>query len=189
MNYPFHRFGLFFVLLLIAPVPVQADDGAPWGTLDDPGHFALLRHALAPGTGDPPDFEIDNCATQRNLSEVGREQARTIGDRFRDNGIPAARMYTSQWCRCRDTAILLGLGEVEDLKALNSFFQDFQYRESRTAELLEWLRNDIQPGPVVLVTHQVNITALTGVYPASGELIFVRVDEAGVEVLGRVATE
>ena len=81
-----------------------------------------MRHATAPGTGDPAEFQLDDCATQRNLSAVGREQARATGARLRAAGITSAEVYSSQWCRCLETARLLGLGEVLELPALNSFF-------------------------------------------------------------------
>lgn len=91
--------------------------------LKKPGHFAIMRHALAPGTGDPRNFDLTDCSTQRNLSEAGREQAKAVGELLRKSGIEKAGVYSSQWCRCLDTATLLGLGPVTELPALNSFFQ------------------------------------------------------------------
>jgi len=136
-------------------------------------HFALLRHATAPGTGDPPQFTLAKCETQRNLSDEGRNQAVRIGARFRKNGIMAARVFSSQWCRCLETARLLDIGIVNELPVLNSFFQNHSRREPQIRQLSQWLKWQPLKTPLVLVTHQVNITALTGIYPRSGEMVIV----------------
>ena len=152
-------------------------------------HVALLRHAIAPGTGDPPQFELGQCATQRNLSEEGRDQAEKIGDRFREKKIQSAQVFSSQWCRCLETAKLLKLGPVEELAALNSFFQRYERRESQTRMLLEWIASQNLDRPLVLVTHQVNITALTGIYPESGELVIVyRSNTGDISTIGTIKT-
>lgn len=178
------------VLLGAAPAAWAGKDAALWDALRSGGHVALLRHAIAPGTGDPPEFMLDDCSTQRNLSDGGREQAMRIGARFRENGIPAARVYSSQWCRCLETARLLGLGPVEELPVLNSFFRRFERRAQQTRALEAWLAGRDVEDVVVLVTHQVNITALTGVYPASGELVVIRhSDDGDISVLGTLETD
>lgn len=147
--------------------------------------FAMMRHALAPGTGDPSDFDVNDCATQRNLSDKGREQAKNIGAEFIKAGIADAKVMTSEWCRCRETAALLGIGTPETLTPLNSFFQNRANGANQTTELRNWLIRQENAKPVVLVTHQVNITALTGVYPASGETVVFRFgDDQAIEVLG-----
>ena len=168
------------LFLLGAATPAAAQDGAEaaWAAFAEPGTVALLRHALAPGTGDPADFAIGDCTTQRNLNDVGREQARRIGEAVRARGIEIDRVLTSQWCRCRDTADLLDVAEVEDFPALNSFFRDRSSRDAQTAELREFLAQLPADEKVILVTHQVNISALTGTYASSGELVVV---EAGAE--------
>jgi broad specificity phosphatase PhoE len=128
-------------------------------------------------------------ATQRNLSDEGRDQARAIGERFRANGIAAAAVHSSQWCRCLETARLLELGPVEERPALNSFFGNREKGPAQTAAVEQFLEKAAVGAPRVLVTHQVNITALTGVFPRSGEIV---VAEPGVdgalEVLGQLAT-
>lgn len=165
-------------------------DGDAWSALRAGGHVALVRHALAPGTGDPSGFSIDDCSTQRNLSVEGRDQARRIGDLFRANGIGAAVTASSQWCRCRETANLLGLGPVQDLPAANSFFADRARQTAQTAALRQWLRDRPVNDVTVVVTHQVNITALTGVYPASGEIVVVRLSGQGMPVVvGRIRSD
>lgn len=162
----------------------------PWRAFRDGQAFVLLRHALAPGTGDPAGMQIGDCSTQRNLSAEGRQQAQRIGLLFRENGISEAEVYSSQWCRCLDTANLLGLGAVRQEPLLNSFFAEPDQRQPQTEALKVWLgQRRSRPGPLVLVTHQVNITGLTGVVPDSGELIFASVAaDGGVSVVGRQPT-
>ncbi|HYD04604.1 MAG TPA: histidine phosphatase family protein [Reyranella sp.] len=161
----------------------------PWAELRAGRATALLRHAEAPGVGDPPGFDLADCSTQRNLSEAGQVQARTIGDLFRANGIGAAAVYSSRWCRCLDTAKLLGLGDVILLDHLNSLFGEGDEAAARSAALLAWHRGQRFAAPAVLVTHQVNITRLTGLGASSGEIVFVRIPaESEIEVIGRVAT-
>ena len=175
--------GLFAILLLLAG---QAyGDDAVLARLQEPGTVLLLRHALAPGTGDPPGFQLDDCSTQRNLSEAGREQARALGDRLRTAGIEEARVYSSRWCRCLETAKLLALGPVQPEPALDSFFQRRAEGPDRTAALRERLRG-LPPGPpVVMVTHQVNISALTGEFTPSGAGVIIRIaPDSEQEILG-----
>ncbi|NBN79965.1 histidine phosphatase family protein [Microvirga tunisiensis] len=154
------------------PAPVRAAPAHPWvPQLKDGTVVGLLRHALAPGTGDPAGFRLGDCSTQRNLSAEGRAQAQAIGAALRGLGLDGARVYSSQWCRCLDTARLLALGPVEELPALNSFFADRDREGEQTRALEDWLAGQTAAGPLILVTHQVNITALTGIVPASGELV------------------
>ncbi|WP_245888811.1 histidine phosphatase family protein [Halomonas denitrificans] len=127
-----------------------------------------MRHALAPGIGDPPDFRLSDCATQRNLSEAGRAQARGIGERFRERGIEVGEVRSSRWCRCLETARLLGLGDVIPTPALDSFFRDRSTAERQTDATLALMRGWSGAGNLVLVTHQVNITALVGAASAPG---------------------
>ena len=177
-------------LCAATPFAHAADEAALWEALKTRGHVALLRHASAPGFGDPPNFSLDDCSTQRNLSAEGRAQAERIGSRFRENGIETAHVASSQWCRCMDTATLLGLGDVEAQPLINSFFDTPGRQDEQTQGLKAWLTGNAFDQPVVLVTHQVNITAFTGVFPDSGELVIVRIEENGEPtVLGSIMTE
>jgi phosphohistidine phosphatase SixA len=164
------------------------DDAALWDGLKSGRHVALIRHAEAPGVGDPAGFRLDDCATQRNLSDAGRRQAEQAGALFRRMGVERATVYSSQWCRCLDTARGLGLGTVVPQPALNSFFDNGGAEQAQTGQLRQLIRRRPAGMPLVLVTHQVNITALTGVYPAAGEIIVLRPDRDGLVVLGRLAT-
>ena len=166
--------GLFSVAIaaLFAPLalvnPAFAADPSV-SELARPGRLLMLRHAEAPGTGDPPGFRLDDCATQRNLDERGRAQARGLGERLRQAGIEKARVYSSQWCRCLETARLLNLGPVVPLPELNSFYA----RPGEKAPRLEALRAflaalPVDGGPVILVTHQFTINAFTDEGTPSG---------------------
>ena len=173
--------GLLMVLLLVGSGKDSASESpAPALEILQKGEaVALIRHAIAPGTGDPPGFILRDCSTQRNLSEAGRIQARRIGDFFRSQGITTASVYSSQWCRCLETARLLGLGPVKELPALNSFFEESEKEQERTQSMWAFLLSRRGQGPAILVTHQVNITALTGVFPASGEIIIFQAGKKG----------
>jgi len=172
---------LALLLLLCLPLGAHAND---WQALDAPGAVALMRHALAPGMSDPAGFTLGDCATQRNLDARGRAQARAIGAALRARGIRFDRVYTSQWCRCRDTAALLSAGPVEAAPALNSFYADFTREAASTAALRALIA--ATSGRRLFVTHQVNISALTGRAPRSGEVLIVRMTETGTELLGRI---
>lgn len=179
---------LFFALFASNPGAASANDSpALWDALRSGTAFALMRHALAPGTGDPATVVIGDCTTQRNLSDRGRDQARRIGESFRANGIAAARVFTSAWCRCAETAELLRIGPVAVLPPLNSFFVTPERAAPQTEALQKWLTENRGRNPLVLVTHQVNITALTEVYPRSGEIVVARLDSHGnIRVLGTI---
>lgn len=157
-----------------------AAPGDALSVLAQPGHVLLLRHANAPGIGDPPGMVLGECATQRNLDDRGRAQAVELGAHLRAAGIADVQVYTSQWCRCRETAKLLAIGPVEELPALNSFFEQPETKATRVKALREFLdelpRDD---GPVVFVTHQVTITALTGSFPSSGEGLVLELQPGG----------
>ncbi|MEM8728474.1 MAG: histidine phosphatase family protein [Pseudomonadota bacterium] len=168
-------------LLVMLCGPVLADD---WDALSDPDAFAIMRHALAPGTGDPAAFELESCATQRNLDARGRAQAQAIGKAFRDRGITFDVVLTSQWCRTRETAVLLELGPVVDAPPLNSFFQDRSTRARQTAETRALIA--ALDGRAMLVTHQVNISALTGQFTQSGEVLILRQNGDRIEVVGSI---
>lgn len=181
-------FFLFTLVWIGSAANLQAaNDPSLWKALQTEGHIALMRHAVAPGMGDPQDFVVGDCTTQRNLSAGGQAQARRIGDHFRANGIEEAHVSSSEWCRCLETAELLNLGAVEALPMLNSFFRDFDREEAQTSALAAWIDQHNLDKTHILVTHQVNITALTGVFPASGEIVVVKRKSGGeIEVVGTI---
>lgn len=177
---------VFALLSLAAPRIGSAGEDA-WEAMARPGAIAVMRHAYAPGYSDPSNFRLDDCSTQRNLNDEGRDQARRIGAAFRDNGIEIDRVLTSEWCRSSETAELLGLGAVEPLPSLNSFFEARHLRDEQTRATIEFLRNQPADQRMVLVSHQVNVSALTGRGTASGEFIIIDITPDGeVEILGEI---
>jgi phosphohistidine phosphatase SixA len=167
------------VVFTMRPEHVFGREPTGWDLLQQGGYVVLIRHATAPGSGDPPDLRLDDCATQRNLSEEGRSQARTLGESFRRSKVPIEKVYSSQWCRCKDTA-RLAFGTFEENSVLNSFFGQPELEAPRTEAMKAFLMQ-ARPsrGNLVLVTHQVNITALTGIMPSPGELFAVAIDDIG----------
>jgi broad specificity phosphatase PhoE len=160
-----------------------------WTALRRPGSFALIRHAAAPGTNDPAGFRLDDCATQRNLSAEGRAQAVRMGDLFRANAIAVAEVHSSQWCRCLDTARLMKLGDVRPQPLLNSFFQDRSREAGQIEALQRWIGQLDLARPTVFVTHQVVVTALSQVFPGSGEIVAMQRGADGrLSVQGRLPT-
>lgn len=153
--------------------------------------MVLIRHALTvPGIGDPAGFRFDDCATQRNLSDEGRSQAGRMGTAFRSAGVPVGRVLSSRWCRCLDTA-MIAFGRAEHWIAVDSFFDGAARGIAsdagpvQTAELRKRISAYRDPDNLVLVTHQVNITALTGLYAAMGEFIVLRPAARGFSIAGR----
>ena len=130
----------------------------------------FMRHALAPGTGDPADFDVDDCATQRNLDAEGRAQAIRIGENIRAAGIAFASVRTSPWCRCVDTAALMAVGDWSLSLGLASFY-DGHVDRAETVALLRAELERLQPGVTLMVTHQVVISAITGRYTRSGAMV------------------
>lgn len=143
----------------------------------------LLRHAQTePGIGDPPGYVLARCSTQRNLSAAGRAQSERLGAALRARGLAPQRVLSSRWCRCLDTA-RLAFGRVEPWAPLDSFFDDRARADAQTAQLREALAQ-LPAGRVeAWVTHQVNITALTGSGVAMGEVLLLR----GGQVVERIA--
>lgn len=179
---------LLAAAVLALPALAAADDAALFAALREGRAVALMRHASAPGTGDPARFRLGDCSTQRNLSDQGRAEARATGTRLRAAGLAAAAVYSSQWCRCLETARLLDLGPVTALPALNSFFAERAGGPQQTAALTAFLRARQLAEPLILVTHQVNIAAFTDAYTRSGEIVVVALPlRAEPEVLGRIA--
>ena len=177
------------LLLPLLAFGADADEAALWKALREGGHVALMRHAIAPGVGDPAGFRLGDCATQRNLSAQGRAQARAIGARFRDHGIERAAVHSSRWCRALETAELLALGPVSPFPGLDSFFTDRSAEGAQLGAIRKLAASHpVDAPPLVLVTHQVNITALSGVYPASGEIVVMRVAGDTLIVAGRIRT-
>lgn len=172
------------VLFWLLPNMAVASD---WDALKAADAIVLMRHALAPGGGDPSGFKPDDCTTQRNLDARGRAQAADIGETLDAQDVRFDTVWTSAWCRCRDTAELLGSGTPEVMPSLNSFFVGQGDRVGQTEATLAALEQT--GGRRLLVTHQVNITALTGVFPQSGEMIVTALQDGALTVTARILIE
>jgi len=159
------------------------------GALSAGGSALLMRHApTEAGTGDPQGYRLDDCSTQRNLSPEGRALASRAGALLRQRGLAFDGVFSSRWCRCLDTASLMFPGqEIQVLEALNSFFDGRHERERQTDALRTWLTASGSERRVALVTHQVNILALTGENLGMGEAVVVTADRrGGVRSIGRI---
>jgi phosphohistidine phosphatase SixA len=163
----------------------DAQEAEAWKALEQ-GAIVLFRHANAPGGGDPPGLRLGDCTTQRNLDSGGRDQARRIGEIFRQKRIVVREVLTSQWCRTEETARLAFDGMVKSEPAFNSFFDDRANGPAQTRAATALLSQWNGTGTLVVVTHQVNITALTGVFPQSGEGVVLRMVNGQANVVGRI---
>jgi phosphohistidine phosphatase SixA len=181
----------FLALSASATFPSWATaDLATLAALRAPGSIVLFRHALAPGGGDPPGMRADDCSTQRNLSDEGRAQAGRIGKALREQGIQVQAVWHSAWCRTRDTAQLafpeLRAPALRAEPAFNSFFGDRSTEPAQTQAARKLLLDWSGTGTLVVVTHQVNITALTDIVPQSGEGVVLRRQGGQLVVQGRL---
>jgi len=156
------------------------------------GHVALIRHSVAPGgAGDPAGFRLDDCKTQRNLSDQGRADARALGERFRSQQVKVGKIFSSQWCRCRQTAELMNIGPVEDAPTFNNAFVLSAERDTLTAGARATIGAWRGPGTLVVVTHGQNVQALLGINPGEGEVIVVAPDpghEKKMRFVGRIGS-
>jgi broad specificity phosphatase PhoE len=175
-------------LLLVVCSPAFADEAAAWAALRAGGVVALMRHGDAPGTGDPPGWRLDDCATQRNLSERGRAEARAAGARLRDARIAVDRVVSSPWCRCVETARLAALGAVEVEPAFANAFVLGEQRDSLRERGLAVARGWRGRGVLLVVTHGENIRALTGAYAAPAEIVVAAgVADGTLRAVGSIA--
>ena len=150
--------------------------------LQDGEHVLLMRHADAPGYGDPAGYVISQCSTQRNLGDYGKRQAKAIGVWLSKQGIQKAEVFSSPWCRCLDTANLLNKGPVKIEPSLGSFFDEMSLETKQTKALRSFIKNELAKQakvPLILVTHHVNIQAYTGQVPGVGDMVLVKVNKNG----------
>ena len=150
--------------------------------LQDGQHVLLMRHADAPGYGDPAGYVITQCATQRNLGDYGKKQSQAIGVWLANQGIQKADVFSSPWCRCLDTANLLKKGSVKIEPSLGSFFDEMSLEKIQTKALRAFIKNELakqSKAPLILVTHHVNIEAYTGKVVGVGDMVLVKVNKNG----------
>ena len=150
--------------------------------LQDGQHVLLMRHADAPGYGDPAGYVIGQCSTQRNLGDYGKRQAKVIGVWLTNQGIQKADVFSSPWCRCLDTANFLNKGPTKIEPSLASFFDNMSLEKRQTKELEGFIKSELakqSKAPLILVTHHVNIEAYTGKVVGVGDMVLVRVNKNG----------
>lgn len=152
------------------------------GPMTDGQHILLMRHADAPGFSDPAGHRLDQCSTQRNLGEFGKKQAERTGQWLSQQGIESAKVFSSPWCRCIDTAALLKKGPVTIDPALGSFFENMSQANQKTEALRQLVQKSLKQfpkTPIIMVSHHVNIEAFTGVVLGSGDMVLVKIDPNG----------
>ena len=165
---------LLFAVVLITDVEatsnLKAVDNLNEAVTTIDANVVFMRHALAPGFGDPDDFDLTLCRSQRNLSGAGQAQAKKIGVAIRKSIVNFKEVISSEWCRCKDTTALLNLGKWQTFEGLNSFFQDYA-EKTLTLGVLQKKLDSIESGFTLMVTHQVVINAITKNVVRSGELV------------------
>jgi broad specificity phosphatase PhoE len=177
----------FMLPLLLLGVTPAAADPAVWALLRDGGQIVLIRHAVTdPGVGDPPGFRLDDCATQRNLSAAGREEARRLGEAFRAQRVPVAQVLSSPWCRCLDTA-RIAFGEARADPMLGNLYTHGENSATQQAQFRALARALPARGNLILVTHGATIAAFTGISPGTGEAVVGTFNAGGgFRVAGRI---
>lgn len=182
---------LLVALLLVAgqsPALAQTD---AWALLRQPGNVIFMRHSATPGGfGDPPGYRLDDCASQRNLTDAGRAQARRTGEAFRARGLAFDRVLSSPWCRCMETAKLLAGRDAEPMDALSNLVGRTEHSERQVAVLRAYLAGLGSNTRALFSTHGIVINALVGINPAEGEMVIVRIGARGEpSVIGRLRVE
>lgn len=185
-RYAFRKKKFTFKYFLSAAILVTAAASAESLTLSQAlhgqHHVLIMRHADAPGIGDPAGYLLGSCQTQRNLGERGKQQAQEIGAWLRIQGITNAKVFSSPWCRCMDTATGLNFGAITVEPSLGSFFSDAANATSQTRQLEKFIADTLphkQGKALILVTHQVNILEYSGRNAGSGDMILIKVDRQG----------
>jgi phosphohistidine phosphatase SixA len=186
----FHLAIITALLISLLGQSAMANELAIWDKIqgtNPKGYVLLLRHTIAPGVGDPENFKLNDCSTQRNLSQVGRDDAKAVGDWLKRRDIKISRVESSRWCRAKETAQLLGIGKVRLNSNLDSLFESKDPAKAIQTvrvkkQIVDW-RN--KSGLLVLVGHFVNIGAVAGVGVGSGEGVLVKADSKGkITVVG-----
>ena len=167
----FIKFLLLIFITINSPVKADLNQNMIY-KLKQGGKLIFIRHAYAPGGGDPINFDINKCSTQRNLSDSGRKQASEIGSFFKKNNIQVNKVYSSEWCRCKETA-LFAFNEFETKNFLNSFFSSkfAKNKDSQIEKLKEFINNWDGKNNIIFVTHYVVISEILNYAPSSGEIV------------------
>ena len=189
-DFSFGISALSSVQLLHAQVVNPLEEQALWQELRKGGYVLLIRHADAPGTFDPQGFKLGVCSTQRNLSEEGRAQSRRLGELIRSKNVPITQVFSSEWCRCIDTATLaFGTASVKTWSAISSpRGGDEKQARSNVEAVRQRIAQASLETNMALVTHMFNIQDITGGGAAQGEIVVLRAQDKQLRVVGRIAT-
>jgi len=184
-------FGAVALALALALLSLSASaraDEPLWALLKAGGQVILVRHAITtPGVGDPPGMRLDDCASQRNLTDAGRAHARRLGDAFRARGIAVDRLLSSPWCRCLETA-RLAWGPAEVWPPLGNLYGRSERQAEQVREMRALVSERRAGGALVLISHGSTISALTGISPDPAEMVIVTPQGGGrFAVAGRLA--
>ena len=189
-DFSFGILALSSVQLLHAQVVNPLEEQALWQELRKGGYVLLIRHADAPGTFDPQGFKLGVCSTQRNLSEEGRAQSRRLGELIRSKNVPITQVFSSEWCRCIDTATLAF--DTANVKTWSAISSPRGGDEKQARSNVEAVRQRIAQASLktnmALVTHMFNIQDITGGGAAQGEIVVLRAQDKQLRVVGRIAT-
>ena len=164
---------IFIILFISLTTSIKADLNEKLiNELKEGGKLIFIRHAYAPGNGDPENFDINDCSSQRNLNFQGKNQAKKIGQFFRRNNLPISKIYSSEWCRCKETA-LIAFGKFETKNFLNSFFsvKFLKKKKTQIKDLKKFINNWNSDKNLILVTHYVVIKEVLDYAPSSGEIV------------------
>ena len=164
----------FFLIIFISLTsPVKADLNKKLiNQLEEGGKLIFIRHAYAPGSGDPDNFNLNDCSTQRNLSKEGQRQAEYIGEFFRNNKVKIDKVLSSEWCRCKETA-KIAFKNFSTNSFLNSFYSSkfAKNKNKQVKALKEYIKKFKSDKNLVLVTHYVLISEILNYGPSSGEIV------------------
>ena len=176
---------LFILLFISFTTPIKADlDKNLMNQLEDGGKLIFIRHAYAPGSGDPNNFNLNDCFTQRNLSDDGRNQAKNIGEFFKKNKIKIDKVLSSEWCRCKETA-KIAFKDFSTISFLNSFYSSkyAKNKDKQVKALNEYAKKFKSNKNLILITHYVLISEVLNYGPSSGEIV---VSDKNFNIIGSV---
>ena len=168
------KFLKFFIIILISlTIPIKADlNKNLLNQLEEGEKLIFIRHAYAPGSGDPSNFNLNDCSTQRNLSKEGRKQSKYIGEFFRKNNIKIDKVLSSEWCRCKETA-KIAFEDFSTNSFLNSFYSS-KYAKNKNKQikaLNNYIKKFKSDKNLILITHYVLISEVLNYAPSSGEIV------------------
>ena len=180
------KFLKFFIIIFISLTnPIKADlEKKLLNQLEDGGKLIFIRHAYAPGNGDPNNFNLYDCSTQRNLNSIGRKQAKDIGEFFRENKIKIYKVLSSEWCRCKETADI-AFKNYSTNSFLNSFYSS-KYEKNKDKQVValnDYVKKFKSDKNLIFVTHYVLISEVFNYGPSSGEIV---VSDKNFNILGTV---